>query len=50
MQDPYDNWTEAEEEDFNLWLDSIEFVHKDGSPYPIVLMEDTSQDPEGDRA
>ena len=41
--------TENEEAEFNAWLDSIEFVDKDGKIIPAILTDDESDDPEGDR-
>ncbi len=42
--------TEREkEQEFNGWLESIEFVDRSNIPLPTVLTEDTSDDPEGDR-
>ncbi|MFC1896657.1 hypothetical protein ACFL0Q_08395 [Thermodesulfobacteriota bacterium] len=35
--------------EFNGWLESIVFVDKDGVPLPVVLADDESDDPEGDR-
>ena len=40
---------EKGEKEFNDWLESIVFVDKDGRPLPVVLTEDKSDDPEGDR-
>ena len=40
---------EESEKDFNAWLNSIEFVDKDGKIIPPVLTDDESDDPEGDR-
>ena len=37
------------EDDFNGWLDSIEFVNDDGNVVLVVLEKDESDDPEGDR-
>lgn len=37
------------EKDFNEWLESIEFVDKDGSLMDLTLEEDESDDPEFDR-
>jgi len=37
------------EEEFNLWLASIQLVDKDGQPIPTFLEDDDSDDPEGDR-
>lgn len=37
------------EEEFNLWLESIHFVDKNGKEIPVVLEDDDSPDPEGDR-
>ena len=41
--------TKEKEKDFQEWLKSINFVNPDGKLRPIVLTEDTSDDPEGDR-
>ena len=41
--------TTDSEEEFNEWLQSIEFVDKAGNVLPTVLEEDDSPDPEGDR-
>lgn len=38
------------ENEFNAWLDSIEFVDESGRVVPITLTDDVSDDPEGDRA
>lgn len=38
------------EQDFNEWLESIQFVDSEGKPLPSELTEDDSQDPENDRA
>lgn len=40
----------SKEKDFNEWLDSIDFVDKEGQVIPPVLTNDTSSDPENDRA
>jgi hypothetical protein len=40
----------ASEEDFNAWLDSIEFVDEDGIVIDYELEADESPDPEGDRS
>ena len=37
------------EEEFNNWLESIEFVDDDGNIIVPELTEDESDDPEGDR-
>ena len=37
------------EKDFNEWLESIEFVDKDGELMDLSLEEDESDDPEFDR-
>ena len=37
------------EEEFNNWLESIEFVDEDGNIIAPELTEDESDDPEGDR-
>ena len=37
-----------EEIDFNAWIDSVNFVDKDGQTLITVLSQDTSDDPEGD--
>jgi hypothetical protein len=37
------------ENDFNEWLDSIEFVNSKGKVLPIILTKDESEDPEDDR-
>jgi len=37
------------EDNFNAWLDSIEFVDEDGLDIDYELSEDESDDPEGDR-
>lgn len=37
------------EKEFNEWLNSIEFVKKDGTISEAELIKDTSDDPEGDR-
>jgi len=34
---------------FDEWLNSIEFVNKDGSKSPSLLTDDESDDPENDR-
>jgi hypothetical protein len=42
--------TEREkEQEFNEWLESIEFVDENNISLPAVLTEDGSDDPEGDR-
>lgn len=41
---------DEKEKDFNLWLNSIEFINKEGEIIPPVLTEDKSEDPEDDRA
>lgn len=37
------------EEEFGEWLDSIVLVDQEGRPLPVVLHDDDSPDPEGDR-
>ncbi len=37
------------EQDFNDWLESIEFVDSDGKIIPVVLGDDESEDFENDR-
>ncbi len=37
------------EDEFNNWIDSIEFVDKDGKIIQFTLEDDDSEDPEGDR-
>jgi len=37
------------EDEFNEWLNSIEFVDKDGNIIEPELTKDTTEDPEGDR-
>ncbi len=39
-----------EEKEFNAWLASIRFVDKDSKLMPVVLTDDESDDPEGDRS
>lgn len=39
-----------EEFEFNEWLDSIEFVNREGVISRSVLRDDDSDDPEGDRS
>lgn len=38
-----------EEKEFNAWLASIRFVDSDNKLLPVVLTDDESGDPEGDR-
>lgn len=40
---------EKSENDFNAWLDSIEFVDESGEVIEEPLTKDESDDPEGDR-
>ena len=40
---------EEADKEFRLWLESIEFIDKDGKVVPPVLTKDESDDPEGDR-
>lgn len=40
---------EKSEKDFSEFLESIVFVNKNGEPLPVILDEDESDDPEGDR-
>ena len=40
---------EKGEKEFRDWLESITFVDKDWKPLPVVLTDDESDDPEGDR-
>lgn len=40
---------ETSEDTFNNWMESISFVDKNFKPLPVVLEEDESTDPEGDR-
>jgi len=40
---------EKREKEFNAWLESIRFVDGSGKLKPIILKNDTSPDPEGDR-
>ena len=40
---------ELEEEEFNKWIESIEFVDRNGDVMPTKLEEDESDDPYGDR-
>lgn len=35
--------------EFEEWLESIVFVDEEGKPLPVVLTEDITPDPEGDR-
>ncbi len=35
--------------EFNTWLESIEFADGSGRVLPLLLAEDESDDPEGDR-
>ena len=37
------------EGEFQLWLESIEFIEEDGKVLEPVLEDDDSSDPEGDR-
>lgn len=37
------------ENNFNLWLNSIEFINEKGKSLFPVLTNDESEDPEGDR-
>lgn len=37
------------EQDFNEWLESIQFVDEEGNPLPTELTEDDSEDPDNDR-
>jgi len=37
------------EKEFIEWMESITFVDKDWNPLPVVVTEDLSDDPEGDR-
>lgn len=37
------------EQDYIDWLNSIEFIKKNGQVLPTKLVEDTSDDPENDR-
>lgn len=41
---------EKSEEEFNAWLDSIEFVDEEGVVIDYELEADESPDPEGDRS
>ena len=45
----FDYVDEKREKEFNDWLESIVFVDKDGRPLPVILTDDESDDPEGDR-
>ncbi len=38
------------EKDFGEWLNSIEFIDEEGIVSPLILEDDDSDDPEGDRA
>jgi hypothetical protein len=40
---------EQSEREFNAWLDSIDFVDKNGNASPAILTDDESDDVEGDR-
>ena len=37
------------EDEFNGWLDSIEFMDEQGKVIPVLLTDDVSDDPERDR-
>ncbi len=37
------------EERFNEWLESIHYVDREGNILPVILTDDESPDPEGDR-
>lgn len=40
---------EQSEQEFNTWLESITFVDDAGNVLPVLLTDDISDDPEGDR-
>jgi hypothetical protein len=40
---------QASEEEYINWLESIAFVDERGRELPVVLKDDDSPDPEGDR-
>ncbi len=37
------------EQEFNDWLESISFVDTEGNVLPVILTDDITSDPEGDR-
>lgn len=41
---------DKKEIEFNAWLDSINFIDKNGKVIKPKLFDDESDDPEGDRA
>lgn len=49
--EPTEEMSQESIDDFDSWLDSIEFVDKNGIIVrDIKLVEDVSSDPEGDRS